>query len=673
MKILCFTLLFFVFWSSKAETTYVDSLKHELQRAKGLEKLNVLGQLSNYYAARDIDLSLSYDSLALEIATSEQDLAAQSNILNNMGLSFYAKSDVAAAIVLISESLELKERIADSLEIDKTLNNLGVLYQLIGDYDSAISLLGRSLGIRRQQNDSLGIARVLSNTSVILNKTGRTDQALSMLEEAKVIYKRKVDHSGLASVYNNMGTVFQKLDDNKQAEEFFLLSIKMKCEDDDPRFTANTYNNLGMTSMALGNLEKASEYYQKALNLRTRINDVFGLATVNVNLGELYLHTSEYQKSEQHLLQALEIAESEMFKEPLQRGYYQLAQLYAATGRFESAFRYSEKSSSLKDELYNEELRKQANNLEMQLRTEIIYRENQMLKIDNRLKEMTIRRNQVSLLMSIVFSLFIIIVVLIIWARLKEKRRLNKQLENTIGLLRQSEKMLKEANAAKDNFFSIIAHDLTSPFNALLGFSDLLVSSYDEFGDQERKTFISNIHEASNETFKLLQNLLEYGKSQTGKISYNPEHIDISNLIKNDQDLLSYIDNNKGVDVTVSIAEGSRVFADKHMLKTIMRNILSNAVKFTPKGGNVKLISKADNDHLLISVSDNGIGIPDEWQKDLFGINKEFKRKGTENERGTGLGLVLCAELVKKNDGKIWFESVENEGSTFYLALKRQQ
>lgn len=673
MKITWFTLLLLVLWSSKAGTTYVDSLKQELQQAKGLEQLNVLGQLSNYYASIDVDVSLTYDSLALDIATREQNLEAQSNILNNMGLSFYSKSDVATAIVLISESLELKEKIGDSLEIDKTLNNLGVLYRLIGDYESSIELLGRSLEIRRQRNDSLGIARTLSNTSDILNRIGRTGQALEMLEEARVIYTKMADNSGLASVYNNMGTVYQKTGDNEQAKEFFLLSIKMKCEEDDPRFTANTYNNLGMTSMALGNLTEAKDYYQKALNLRTKINDVFGLATVNVNLGELYLLKSEYEKSEQHLFLALEYAEKEMFKEPLQRIYYQLSQLFAATGRFENAFRYSEKSSSLNNELYNEELKKQANNLEMKLRTEIIYRENQMLKIDNRLKEMIIRRNQVSLLMSIVFSLFIIIVVIIIWARLKEKRRMNRQLENTICLLRNSEKKLKEANTAKDSFFSILAHDLTSPFNALLGFSDLLVSSYDDFDDEERKTFVYNIYKTSGETFKLLQNLLEYGNIQIGKISFEPENIDLAKLIKNDQELSSYIDNNKGIDVKINIPEGSIVYADKQMLKTIMRNLLSNAIKFTPKSGKVKLASETDNDHLLISVSDSGIGIPDEWQKSIFGINKEFKRKGTENERGTGLGLVLCAELVKKNKGKIWLESVENEGSTFYLALKKQQ
>lgn len=664
-------LLFLILFGTKVQAVDIDSLKQELSQASGLEKLNILNQLSNHYAATDPRLSLSYDSLALDIAVAEDDLNAQSNILNNMGLSFYAISDVAKAIVLISQSLELKEQIADTLEIDKTLNNLGVLYQLIGDYDAAIRLLSRSLDIRRQQNDSSGIARTLSNASVILNRAGRSEQALLMLEEAQAIYTKLNDLSGLASVYNNIGTIYQRTGDNRLAKEFLLQSLEMKCEEDDPRFTANTYNNLGMTSMALGDYVAASAYYQKALDLRTRINDIFGLATVNVNMGELYRITSEYSKSEQHLLDALKIAEREQFKEPLQRSLYQLSQLYAAMGRFEAAYDFAYRALAAQEALYDDELSKQITNMEMQLKTEITHRENEMLRLDNRLKEMAIRRSQSILYTSIAFSVLILLVGVIIWIRLVEKRKLNNQLRNTVSLLQQSEKSLKKANAEKDNFFSIIAHDLTSPFNSILGFSDLLLSSYDDYSDKEKKKFIGNIREASSETYSLLQSLLEYGRSQTGKMPFEPEHFDLKELVEAQKDVLMDIATKKSIAVETDFPENTMVYADKNMVLSVLSKLISNAVKFSQRGSKVRLSARPQNYQLLIEVSDQGIGIPAAWQKDLFAINKEHKRKGTENERGGGFGLVLCAELVKKNEGNIWVESTENQGSSFFFTLIR--
>ncbi len=652
-----------------AETNIVDSLKKALNHAEGYQRINILGKLSDHHAFSDPALSLRYDSMAYDIAVEINDKVAQSDILNNMGLSFYAQSDFVTSIEMITRSLEIKEEIKDSISMVQTLNNLGVIYQMIGDYNQAIDMLSKSLTIRRMHNDSTGIARSLSNISAAVQKAGHPEQALEMLIEAKELYMALDDKDGLASVYNNLGTVHQLLNDFELAHSYFLRSLELKDEDRDQRFIANTYNNLGMTSASLGLPENAIEYYKKALDIRTGIRDQFGLATVNTNLGELFRQQESFRFAEEHLLAALSIARENRFNQVLQSSLHQLSLLKADQGFFEIAFHYSEEASSYKDTLYSEELNQKIAELEAQRKTEITYRENQMLRLDNQLKEWKIQRGRNMLAASILFALFFIFLIVLIWIRLKEKRRLNKRLQNTIDLLQKSERHLTEANETKDKIFSIIAHDLISPFNSMLGFSDLLLKSYYDYDDEEKTAFLASIHQSASDTYKLLENLLYWGRITTGKIKHNPTNADLPAFV-NDC-LMLYAEQAKEKEITIhtDIPDGTVVYADHDMLIMILRNLLSNALKFTYKGGNIHVSAKSDPSGVELIVKDTGIGIPEEWQDDLFRVNKKHKREGTEREAGPGLGLSLVHELVSKNNGRVWVESQEGKGSSFYVQL----
>ncbi len=649
--------------------SYVDSLKIALKDTEGITRINVLGQLSAYYADSDPDLSLTYDSVALDIARSMGNKMFQSDILNNMGLSFYAKSDYATAIELISRSLEIKEEIADSQSMVQAMNNLGVIYQLIGDYDNAINMLSRSLVIRRKQNDTVGVARTLSNISAAIQRAGKPEQALDILEEARELYQFLNDSKGLASVYNNLGTVYQLLEDFDLAHAYFLRSLELKDEERDPRFMANTYNNLGMTSAALARPQDAIQYYNRALDIRTRTGDQFGLATVNINIGELYRKNGSFQIAEEYLLTALTIARKNNFNQVLQRCLEELSRLYADQGIYQAAYKYSNEALSYKDTLYSEELNKRVAELEMQRKTEITYRENEMLRLDNQLKKWKIQRSRNILTGSIIIALFFVFLIVLIWIRLKEKRKLNNRLQNTINLLQESETHLKEANEAKDKVFSVIAHDLISPFNSLLGFSNLLMHSYKEYDDEEKQQFIASIHQSASNTYRLLENLLYWGRINTGKIRQSPRNVDLSELVKDSLVLLNKAAIEKEISFHTDIQEETIVYADPEMLSIILRNLLTNALKFTHKGGDIYISALGRQNDVELTIQDTGIGIPEAWQNDLFRVNEEYNRAGTENETGPGLGLSLTYGLVKKNNGKIQVKSQEGKGSSFIVQL----
>jgi len=236
---------------------------------------------------------------------------------------------------------------------------------------------------------------------------------------------------------------------------------------------------------------------------------------------------------------------------------------------------------------------------------------------------------------------------------------------------REALQSLKRSNETKDKFFSIISHDLKSPFNSLLGFTDLLLQNYDTFDDAERKHIIESLNASSKNTYQLLENLLTWSRSQTGRIEYSPQEIEVKTIIYEIILLSQPAAENKSILLADHTEAVLSVFADKSMLQTILRNLISNAIKFTGNKGSVSVSAKkAKQDRFIeIRVSDTGIGIPEDIIDDLFLIDKNRSTPGTEKEQGTGLGLILCKEFVEKQGGQIWIESEVGKGSQFIFTL----
>lgn len=251
---------------------------------------------------------------------------------------------------------------------------------------------------------------------------------------------------------------------------------------------------------------------------------------------------------------------------------------------------------------------------------------------------------------------------IIVLSDISEHKKMEKQLKANAG-------ELKELNATKDKFFSIIAHDLKSPFNAILGFSQLLVDYYDDFNDVEKRNFIQNIKIASDSTYKLLENLLDWSRLQTGKINPAPEMINLSLITLENISVLKSMADNKQINLRSSLPNNTMVFADANMVRTILRNLISNAIKFTHNGGEVTISATDGNTMASICIGDNGVGISAERQQLLFRIDEKLSTKGTANETGTGLGLLLCKEMIERQGGQLSVKSKPDQGSRFFFTL----
>ncbi len=235
--------------------------------------------------------------------------------------------------------------------------------------------------------------------------------------------------------------------------------------------------------------------------------------------------------------------------------------------------------------------------------------------------------------------------------------------------LKKVEKELRLAIKTKDKFFNIIAHDLKSPFNAILGFSEILYKNKKSFDEEKIDLITKSLYQSTKTAYELLENLLTWSRTQTNKIEYTPTILTLSSVINNNISNIEAIAMQKEIRIMNLSIDEANIYADEHMINTVFRNLISNSIKFTKEHGTIKISTKLTDNHVEISIIDNGVGISKEKINNLFKIDKNTSTKGTKNESGTGLGLIICKEFIEKNNGKIWAESDGISGSVFSFSL----
>ncbi|MEF8811231.1 MAG: two-component regulator propeller domain-containing protein [Bacteroidales bacterium] len=246
----------------------------------------------------------------------------------------------------------------------------------------------------------------------------------------------------------------------------------------------------------------------------------------------------------------------------------------------------------------------------------------------------------------------------------------DKELKSQRDQLKEANEELRKSNTTKDRFFSIVAHDLKNPVNSLLGFSSFFKQRFDKLNDERKYEYIDHLHFASRQLYNLLENLLTWAKNQQGQFEFHPRAVNFQNILEESLKLIKSRINEKNIEVVRKTIPDLQVYGDFNMLYAVIRNLLSNAVKFTPENGEVTIETIMEGeDHVRIAVSDTGMGIPDEVRENLFRVDGNISRKGTDGEKGSGLGLIICKEFLEKHDRELFIETAENQGTTFYFYL----
>jgi signal transduction histidine kinase len=228
---------------------------------------------------------------------------------------------------------------------------------------------------------------------------------------------------------------------------------------------------------------------------------------------------------------------------------------------------------------------------------------------------------------------------------------------------------LKESNEMKDKFFSIISHNLRSPFDSILGFTEILKNEYKDLKDEERDLYINSLYDSSRHFYHILDNLLQYSRFQAGKMEFKPEELNLKEIIKRNVSVLKNNADKKQIKLANEVDTDVKVFADENMLNSILLNIITNSIKFTEKGGSINITSNIDDKNIELTVTDSGIGMDDEVMINLFRLDSTKSTPGTDNETGTGLGLLLTKEYIERNGGEIRLTSKPKEGTSFTFTL----
>jgi len=251
----------------------------------------------------------------------------------------------------------------------------------------------------------------------------------------------------------------------------------------------------------------------------------------------------------------------------------------------------------------------------------------------------------------------------------RQLSELNQNITQMNEMLQVSQVELTNANNAKNRFFSILAHDLRNPFHTIIGQSYLLSKTYDKLSPGERKHYASDILSSCEQVNRLLENLLEWAKTQSNGIVFQPQQLDFQHLVLNSLSVLKNNTDEKQIEVENKIEQSVLVSADYSMLETVVRNLIHNGIKFTPRGGKITIWITIEEGKLITSVGDTGVGINENDLEKLFQIDSNLKTRGTNNENGTGLGLVICKEFINYHQGEIWAESTPGRGSVFHFSI----
>ena len=585
------------------------------------------------------------------------------NLLNNIAdaLKDY---DVEKGLEYARQSLDLSVKINYKKGIGEAYKILGVLYYRMGIYDASLDNSLKASDIFIDLNEKTLLSRTFNNIGLVYFARLDYFKAKEYMLKGLKVAKEILNHTEVSRTLHNIGLIeFEKNNLN--------LSIYYHTQSYYEAIYANNtiligYNlgSIGRCFVKLNKFDSAKIYFDKCYIEFIKLENPYLIGMLFNQYAEYYLKINQYSKTLEYTLKAFEISKEIGNRYLKLESFDFISKAHEGLKNFEKALEFKTKYYSLSDSLKNEK------NIKSIAYIEAKHEYDKKLKDFSLKKEEEIRYTKFILKVVILLSIFMILTIIIIFSFYKTKAKTNKILIQKNEEITKLNEKLNNLNVSKDKFFSIIAHDLRNPFNSILGFSNLIVEEIHEKKFESIEEYANIIQKSSQRTMDLLVNLLDWARLQTGTIGFNAEFIDLVSLINEAIELLNDAALQKSIKIYRNLPVNAPVVVDKSMISTILRNLISNAIKFTNNGGIIEIALKKDFPDFIFSIKDNGIGIKQIDIEKLFKIEESFTYKGTNNEQGTGLGLILCKEFIEKHNGKIWVESESGVGSTFYFLLR---
>lgn len=691
-KVFCIFSFFIVFFfvvikvqsAESIDQLNIDSIKLINQAETDKQKLvQNYNEIAYLFGAISIDSSLKYSQKG-------RDLAKKINYNEGLAVSYYYSARAQVEIGLLKQALE--------------------------NYDSALSLF-------ISEKDSVSILNCYRGMSYVASYGSSQFKSLDYNLKALGIAEKLNDYNSLSVIYNNIGTIYKKLDRYELALDYFMKTIELEEKRQNIDDLAISYSNVGILKIDKRKFKEAESDYRKILMLQEKIENKYILSYLYLSIsgyfngvekfdsakifidkaeslstekgyrhilarvyrrhGEMLFKQKHFKEAITYLDKCLDLSKLIGVSEEFAEIYKMKADAFYALGNLQEAYSSMKKANTSIDSLkYN----KVAEFLE-EFENQKVENELKQAKLEQALKNQQFEnasityenRMQFAVIIIAFLVLLIILVLYFLWRIRKSKMILSVQhdmiqyqkgqLEENVQKLKLSEENLLKLNATKDKFFSIIAHDLKSPFHSLLGFNELLIEEVESNNFEEARNFAFQINQVLEQSLALLNNLLYWSLDKTGGLKFKKEKINLNELIDEQIEYFRKIAVSSKIAIDVDMNGSLELMADRNMLHTIFRNLVSNAIKYTPSDGRIIIVASANETETKISIIDTGIGINSETLGRLFKIEENVSTVGLHNEKGTGLGLLLCKDFVEKHKGNIWVESEVGMGSVFSFTI----
>ncbi len=626
-----------------------------------------------YQIQNDDSLSQKYFNYSLEFADTGLDSA---QIFTRYGLFNWRKGSFKSALRNFEEALKIRSKSNDQELIASSLNNIGSVYWKRGNYKEALKRFTEALKIRERINEIAGLTTLYGNIGSIYQKLKYYEKAEEYFNRSKNIADSINYKFGKAYSRYNLGILFLELENFEKALDYFQASLVISSSIPERNLMVMTKNYIGLVFEKTKHPKEALKNFEDALDYARENKDQFSEAEILKNMAAILIKLSEEQLALNYINRSLNIAEKENLKELIKDNYYLKYEIFESRGERLPALESYKVFSEMRDSIFNDQIVNSTANLLIRYEIEKTESENKLLKREKELSEAELENEKNLRAMLLVISVLAIgiVIILILLYRFKSKtsekiKNQKIELEKLNLRLNEQNAILKEMNESKDKLFSIVAHDIRNPFSAIQGYSEVLYNDHKELSREEIKTFAGYLNEASNSLLGLIQNLLDWARSQMKSIKVNYTDFNLNELIDRVIHAHESFAEIKDISIEKEILDNFSVYADYNMIDTVLRNLISNAIKFTPENGKVKISVIKKFDQCEISVKDTGVGMSELIINKILNTNKPLSTKGTNNEGGTGLGLLLCKEFINKNNGVFTIESKIGEGSTFKFVL----
>jgi signal transduction histidine kinase len=647
----------------------VDSLENALKKnLADTSRIKTLVELSKQYQYVDYGKSKAYAEEALRIAEDKNLVKGKIIAYQNVGSVYTAGGDYSTALkydnLALANSLALK----DSAELTIDYNNIANDYYDLGEYDEAYFYFKESFRIAKSLGDSFRMTVALHNVGRVFKELGQHDQALEHLNLSKKMSEEIDDFVGIAYSFDELGDLQLKRGHYDSALAYLRISLSVTRKYEEHVLEPRTLIRIAQIYLHKNDFAHALSVYDSAYQLHEKTNNKFGLAEVSLGRGSVYLKQKQYDRALGAINSSLTMARSLNARILEIRCYYQLSQLWEMKGDHAKSLTNYKQFKQLEDSLFSQDM--QSKLLRDQVRFETEAKDSRIAELSalNELRDDQIKREELNRnILMVVFALSVIL-LFSVYRSGQRRRQINMLLMQHQDEMEKRSDELERLNQVKDKFFSIISHDLRSPINALAGILDLM--SKDAVKAEDFTRYTQELRIRFNHTRTLLNNLLDWTLLQMDKLNLQAAKIDLHKIVEENIQLLGSL-KDKRITLTNSVPQQAIGFADSNTINLVIRNLMTNAIKFTNDGGTVAIGADERGAEWVISVKDNGIGIRPDVLKILFDKTAPYTTRGTANEKGTGLGLILCKEFVEKNGGKIWVESSEDQGSTFWFTIPK--